>query len=150
MFAIQGGKADCTVMQKNAGGAEKHTTVHVSEPDITSQMQSGVGNSPQRKRIQANSTRDGGDGMLFLSSSTRAQEAKQVSQCTIHAQRRTRLKLFFFFFLKKGCTSAPCSMWRLKLTLQALQLQPLATHRNVASGYRQEVAQSPSLPQPHH
>lgn len=57
---------------------------------------------------------------------------------------------FFFFFLKKGCTSAPCSMWRLKLTLQALQLQPLATHRNVASGYRQEVAQSPSLPQPHH
>lgn len=44
-----------------------------------------------------------------------------------------------FFFLKKGCTSAPCSMRHLKLTLQVLQLQPLATRRDVASGYRHEV-----------
>lgn len=100
--------------------------------------------SPRRKRIQANSTRDGGDGMLPLSSSTRAKEAKQVSQCTIHAQRRTRLK-HFFFSLKKGCISAPCSMRHLKLILQVLQLQPLATNRDVASGYRHE-ARGSSIP----
>lgn len=132
-------KADCTVMQKNVGGAEKHTTVHVSEPDITSQMQNEVGRAHGESVSKRTAPETGGkgDGMLSLSSLTRAKEAKQVSQCTIHAQRRTRLKLFFF--LKKGCTSAPCSMRHLKLTLQVLQLQPLATHRNVASGYRHEV-----------
>lgn len=51
----------------------------------------------------------------------------------------------FFFFLKKGCISAPCSMRHLKLILQVLQLQPLATNRDVASGYRHE-ARGSSIP----
>lgn len=64
--------------------------------------------SPRIKRIQAPET---GDGALLLSSPTGANEAKQVSQCTIHAQRRTRLVFFFFSplslsFSKEGCTRA--------------------------------------------
>lgn len=60
-----------------------------------------------RKRIQAPET---GDGALLLSSPTGANKAEQVSQCTIHAQRRTRLVFFFFplslSFSKEGCTRA--------------------------------------------
>lgn len=41
--SIKGGKPTAQVMQKDAGSAAKHTTVHVSESDITSQMQNRVG-----------------------------------------------------------------------------------------------------------
>lgn len=108
--------------------------------------------SPRRKRIQANSTRDGGEGgggwdalFVLFDKSKRSQTG-----ITVHNTCTKTHEIETFFFLKKGCTSAPCSMQHLKLTLQVLQLQPLATHRDVASGYRQEVAQSPSLSQPHH
>lgn len=153
VFAIQGGKADCTVMQKNAGGAEKHITVHVSEPDnITSQMQNGVGRAHGESVSKRTAPETGGKGgggwdalFVLFDKSKRSQTG-----ITVHNTCTKTHEIETFFFLKKGCTSAPCSMQHLKLTLQVLQLQPLATHRDVASGYRQEVAQSPSLSQPHH
>lgn len=78
----------------------------------------------------------GWDALLVLSDkSKRSQTGITVhNTCTKTHEIET-----FFFFLKKGCTSAPCSMRHLKLTLQVLQLQPLPTHRDVASGYRHEV-----------
>lgn len=143
-FAIQGGKGGCTVMQKYAGGAEKHTTVHVSEPDITSQMQNGVGRAHGESVSKRTAPETGGMGCSLC---PLRQEQKKPNRyhSAQYMHKDARDWNFFFFSLKKGCISAPCSMRHLKLILQVLQLQPLATNRDVASGYRHE-ARGSSIP----